>query len=75
MPGFVIEYNRRTGVSTVTTFAEQGGNRQALAYRIERESKRVDADVEIVSLVSDSIATIRRTHSRYFPAESALTNA
>lgn len=31
-----------------------------------RERVRSDADVEIVSLVSDSLETIKKTHSRHF---------
>jgi hypothetical protein len=35
-------------------------------YRLEREAGREDTDVEIVSITSDSLETVRRTHSRYF---------
>ena len=69
MAGFVIQYNRRTGKSRVTTFAENGGHRAALKHRLQLESERVDGDVEIVSVVSDSLDTVRRTHSRYFREE------
>jgi hypothetical protein len=69
MTGFVIEYNRKTGVARVTSFPHEGGNRDALKRRLELESERVDKNVEIVSLVSDSIETVRRTHSRYFLEE------
>ncbi len=71
MTSFVIEYNRRTGESHVTTFAE-GGNREALRHRLRLEDERVDPDVEIVSLVSDSLETVRRTHSRYFRKSAAV---
>lgn len=72
MPGFVIQYNRRTGQSHVTSFAEKNGNRAALRHRLQLESERVDADIEIVSVVSDSLETVRRTHSRYFREESPV---
>lgn len=65
MTGFVIEYNRRTGESHVTTFPP-GDHRAALQHRLMLEDARVDPDMEIVSLVSDSLATVQRTHSRYF---------
>lgn len=69
MPGFVIVYNRRTGASEVTAYNAPTGHRDALRRRLELEEQRTDADVEVVSLVSDSIDTIRRTHSRYFAHE------
>lgn len=69
MPGFVIQYNRRTGKSRVTAFDEDGGHRAALKLRLQLESERIDDDVEIVSVVSDSLETVRRTHSRYFREE------
>ena len=69
MPGFVIVYNRRTGASEVTAYDAPTGHRDALRRRLELEEQRTDADVEVVSLVSDSIDTIRRTHSRYFGHE------
>lgn len=69
MTGFVIQYNRRTGKSHVTTFPEKGGHRAALKHRLQLESERIDGDVEIVSVVSDSLDTVRRTHSRYFREE------
>ena len=69
MPGFVIVYNRRTGASEVISYDAPTGHRDALRRRLELEQQRTDADVEVVSLVSDSINTIRRTHSRYFEHE------
>lgn len=74
MTAFVIEYNRRTGASQVTEFGA-GRNRDALNYRFELERSRSDADIEIVSLVSDSLATVRRTHARYFRHEPVLRSA
>jgi len=64
--GFVIEYNRRTQDWSVTEFLSDTGHREALRLRLERERNRTDEDIEIVSLVSDSLQTIQKTHARYF---------
>ena len=66
MPGFLIEYNRRTGAVHVTEFPGAEGHRHALRERLKLEAEAVDPNMEIVSLVSDSEETIRKTHSRYF---------
>ena len=63
MPGFVIEFNRHTGDRRVTGFANA---REAMERRLELESERTDQGVEIVALISDSLTTLRQTHSRYF---------
>lgn len=63
MPGFLIEYNRRTSNRRVTRF---DASRDALQQRLELEKGRDDPDVEIVSLVGESLDAIKRTHSRYF---------
>ncbi|AIY00724.1 hypothetical protein ART_1125 [Arthrobacter sp. PAMC 25486] len=66
MPGFVIEYNRVTGDRQVTEFLGLDGHRAALKFRLERERNRPSEDWEVVSLNSDSLDTVHRTHSRYF---------
>ena len=67
MSAFVIEYNRRTWDRFVMVFPQSDGPRRALKCRLELEKRRPkDSDWEIVSLNSDSLETIRRTHSRYF---------
>ena len=71
MPGYVIEFNRRSGAANVTEFPGADGHRDALRLRLELEKARRDPDMEIVSLVSDSLDTVRRTHSRYFVEEHA----
>lgn len=71
MPGFVIEYNRRTGAANITEFAGADGHRAALRRRLELEVDRHDDDIEIVSLASDSLETVRTTHSRYFARDMA----
>jgi hypothetical protein len=71
MAGFVIQYNRRTKESEVTEFLEPNGHREAMRRRLELERERHDPEIEIVSLASDSLQTVRRTHSRYFEGELA----
>lgn len=34
--------------------------------RLELEAERTNQGVEIVALISDSLNTLRQTHSRYF---------
>lgn len=72
MPGFVIEYNRASGTRRVTSFPGAEGHRQALRKRLLLERERTDFDVEIVSLVSDSLDTVQETHSRYFQGRDIL---
>ncbi|SEH74253.1 hypothetical protein SAMN04489835_3538 [Mycolicibacterium rutilum] len=66
MPGFVIEFNRHTGVRRVTEFATA---REAMERRLQLEADRTDDNVEIVALISDSVDTLHQTHSRYFTGE------
>lgn len=66
MAAFLTEYNRRTSDWSVTQLLSDSGHRDAIKLRFERERVRTDTDVEIVSLVSDSLETIKKTHSRYF---------
>jgi hypothetical protein len=66
MPGFLIEYNRRTRDWHVDEFGGPSGHRDALEERLRREVLRDDPDVEIASLSADSLQTIMKTHSRYF---------
>lgn len=74
MAGFLIEYNRRTSEWSVTEFPYESGHRDALLLRLEREKLRTDPDVEIVSLASDSLATVRTTHSRYFVGRELVSS-
>lgn len=66
MPGYVIEFNRRTRERRVHQFVD---HREAMRYRLQLEAQREDEDVEIAALISDSLETLRRTHSRYFTGE------
>ena len=74
MAGFVIEYNRRTRDWSVTQFLSDTGHRDALRLRLERERLRTDTDIEIVSLVSDSLETIQKTHARYFTGRELVSS-
>lgn len=74
MSGFLIEYNRSTRERRVTAFEGQDGPQLALAERLRRERDRTDGNWEIVSLNSNSVETIKKTHSRYFSGHR-LTNS
>ncbi|MDH6282587.1 hypothetical protein [Prescottella agglutinans] len=63
MPGYVIEFNRRTRERRVHVF---GDHRDAMRYRLRLEAERSDGDIEIAALISRSLETLQRTHSRYF---------
>ncbi|MFE4949957.1 hypothetical protein ACFQ9V_07590 [Leifsonia sp. NPDC056665] len=66
MPGFLIEYNRRTGDWHAEEFPGPDGHRAALEERLRREQDRTNPDIEIASLNGDSLDTVKKTHSRYF---------
>lgn len=66
MSGFVIVYNRLTRESHVTSFPGDEGYREAFTERMRLEAENTDPDLEIVSLVSDSLDSAKATHSRYF---------
>lgn len=72
MPGFVIEYHRPTGERRVHEFLSEDGHRLALLRRLQLEAERSDSDWEIASLNSDSLETLKKTHSRYFVEEHDL---
>jgi hypothetical protein len=36
-----------------------------MEYRLRLEAGRLDEDIEIAALISDSLETLQRTHSRY----------
>jgi len=66
MSGFVIKYNRLTGERFVREFPGPKGHREAMQMRLRLEKERESRDWEVVSLSSDSLATVQKTHSRYF---------
>lgn len=63
MRGYVIEFNRKTRERRVHEFQSA---REAMQFRLRLESQRANADVEIAALISKSLETLARTHSRYF---------
>jgi hypothetical protein len=66
MPGYLVMYNRKSRDWSVQVFGGADGHKAALLRRLELEHDRVDDDIEIASLNSDSLETIKKTHSRYF---------
>jgi hypothetical protein len=66
MRGYVIQFNRRTGDRRVTEFATP---HEAMEYRLQLEVGRLDENIEIAALISDSLETLQRTHSRYFTGQ------
>jgi hypothetical protein len=66
MRGYVIEFNRRTGDRRVTEFAT---SQEAMEYRLQLEAGRHDENIEIAALISESLETLQRTHSRYFTGQ------
>jgi hypothetical protein len=61
---FVLEYHTPTGkMRSLVQYDESG---PAMDRYTELE-KTVDDDTEVVVLISDSLDTIKQTHSRYFP--------
>lgn len=72
MPGFVVEYNRRTYERRITEFAT---SREAMEHRLKLEKERTDKNVEIAALTSKSLDTIKQTHSRYFRSDELPTAA
>jgi hypothetical protein len=66
MPGFVIEYNRRTHAHHITEF---GSSREAMEHRLALEAGRTDLNIEIAAVSSKSLETLKQTHSRYFGGE------
>lgn len=75
MSGFVIEYNRITGEHRLTEYAGDTGHTKALRERLRLEKERASGDWEIVSLNSDSLETVMKTHSRYFFTDQHLMSA
>lgn len=66
MSGFLIEYHRPTGDWSVQEFPGGSGRAEALEASFRMEKRRANSDYEIAVLTTDSIETLRSTHSRYF---------
>lgn len=75
MSGFVIEYNRHSQDWRLTEYPGPDGSRRALLRRLELEVSRPTKDWEIAALASDSVATLRETHARYFRGTQLAANA
>lgn len=74
MIGFLIEYHRPSGDWHVRTFEGQSGPRAAMLERFRLEEQRASKDFEIAVLTADSLATIKKTHSRYFRGNEREAN-
>ena len=70
MTYFLIEHNRRSGASRVTSFEDREASLRELNLR---ETVR-DKDTDVVLLIAESEANIRITHPRYFSSEETLLN-
>jgi hypothetical protein len=66
MPGFVVEYHRPSGDWRVTSFLGPNGSEEALLRRFQLEEGDFGDEWEIASLNSNSLETVKKTHSRYF---------
>ncbi|HRD11448.1 MAG TPA: hypothetical protein PLI79_06270 [Mycobacterium sp.] len=66
MRGYVIEFDRHTRARHVTEFAIP---QEAMEYRLHLEAQRLDENIEIVALISESLEALQRTHSRYFTGQ------
>ena len=66
MIGFLIRYHRPSGAGELWQFHGEDGPERALEQRFVLEREREREDWEIATLESDSLETIRHTHSRYF---------
>ena len=63
MPGFLLQYHRKSGELHVEKF---DSHKQAIQKRIALESNTTDDDVEIVVIVSPDEQMLRKSRSRYF---------
>lgn len=66
MTGFLVEYHRPSGDWSITEFPGERGRAEALRESFELERSRANTDYEIAVLATDSLETLKRTHSRYF---------
>lgn len=68
MQSFLIVYDRLNGLIDVQEFDDPS---LALKARFEREAL-LEPNVEVVVLRSNSLETIKQTHSRYFKSASQI---
>ncbi len=67
---FLIVYRIHAGVADVTPY-EANYDAALDAYSQQERAYRDDPDVEVVLLGSDSLDTLKRTHSSYFELSEA----
>ena len=63
MPGFLLQYHRKSGEVHVEQFDSP---KQAIQKRVALESNTTDDDIEIVVIVSPDEQMLRKSHSHYF---------
>lgn len=68
MPGYLIEYNRRTGSVRVEAYESL---RIATIERLRRDRFNQNDDLELVTVASRSADQLKRSHSRYFTASAS----
>lgn len=69
MVGIMIRYNRRTGDRIVREYLGENGYKDAVRNRLFLRNASISSsadDLETVVIGADSLATVKRTHSRYF---------
>ncbi|MFT8592137.1 MAG: hypothetical protein ABF747_00785 [Bifidobacterium sp.] len=75
MEGILIKYNRKNGERIVHEFKGDDGYLEAMQTKTFLESiSQPQADWEVVVIGSDSIATVERTHSRYFSGRDVTSD-
>jgi hypothetical protein len=68
---FLIDYDKRAGAIRLFKAFRDAERQTAESLRLELEING-RADAEIVLLESESEATVRKTHARYFESASEL---
>lgn len=68
---FLVEFDPATGEVHVRRFGTDYEAAQA-AYAAAEKDRGVGTNLDIVLLSSDSLATIKRTHSSYFTGDKTL---
>ena len=67
MEGILIKYNRKNGDRIVHEFKGASGSMDAMKTKLFADSiSSPEDDWEVVVIGSDSLSTVKRTHSRYF---------
>ena len=66
MTGFLIEYHRPSGDWSLQSFSGENGYRRAMEDSFMLERARRSEEFEVAALASDSVETLKSTHSRYF---------